>query len=595
MSSQIEEIKSKLDIVTVMQSYVPSLKHTGRNWFGLCPFHSEKSPSFSVNPELGIFKCFGCSEGGDVITFIEKMEGLDFKEALRFAAEKAGIELESLDTPGAKAMAKEKDRALLAHKLAADYYNFLLQKHPSGKDGLKYAVEKRQINLVMIEKYKLGFAPKHYHNLEVFLVKKGFSKQELLKFGLLAEREGRVYDKFRGRLMHPIMDIKGRVVAFSGRSIYPDDKGPKYLNSPETLIYHKKELPYGLYQAKDAIRTAKFVILVEGNIDVVSSAKVGIENIICPLGTALTPEQLRILSRYANELYFAFDTDTAGKKALLRALDLTDKAKLQAKAISIGSYKDVDEMVVADANAWKKAVGEAQEIPEYIMETFRADYDLSQAEQKLAYITTCLPFMAVVSNQIKLDHYLHRLSQITGTDYEVLVSELNKIKNNNLSTTNNQTRQTLKEEIMEDPSRIAEDINRPAKNKIPKKLKLIVNFILQHRSEITNVEELKLIYQNNLSKLEVAIIDSCLKGSIDADITLHSAIKESLAEAATAKIELMDVESVQIEVKNILTSYVRERLKTFLRTIKQQLATAENPREYLDRIRSYTQKLANLV
>lgn len=588
MTSQIEEIKSKLDIVTVVQSYVPTLKHTGRNWFGLCPFHSEKSPSFSVNPELGIFKCFGCGEGGDVIRFLEKMEGLDFREALQLAADKAGIELVSINNPQAKALAEEKERALKAHKLAAEYYHYLLLKHTSGKDGLKYATEKRKITLEMIEKFQLGFAPKHYHNLEIFLTKKGFSKNELLKFGLAAERNGRIYDKFRGRLMHPIMDIKGRVVAFSGRAIYPDDPGPKYLNSPETLIYHKKELPYGLYQAKDAIRTAKFVILVEGNIDVVSSARVGIANIICPLGTALTPEQLRILKRYATEVYFAFDTDAAGKKALLRALDLTDNAKLQAKAITIGTYKDVDEMVVADPVAWKKAVTEALEIPEYVMETFRADYDLSQAEEKLKYIDTCLPYLAVISNQIKLDHYLHRLNQITGTEYEILVSELNRIKNNNSEPKQNEEVST--NSVID----VARPIESQSKNKIPRKLKLIINFILQYRDNLVDLEGLKEVYFHNLPRLESALIESALAGKICAEDEIASNVRELLADSAELKSDPMSLESAQQEVREMLVSYVTERLKSFLRSIKQQLSSSENPQLYLERIKVYTQKLKDL-
>lgn len=583
MDSQIEAIKSALDIVTVVQSYVPSLKARGRNHFGLCPFHQEKSPSFSVNPELQIFKCFGCGEGGDVLSFLQKIEGLDFPAVLELAAAKAGISLEKFSSPQEQALRREKARAYEAHRLACEYYHYLLLSHPSGKPGLEYAINRRKLRPQQLKQYKLGFAPRAYHNLEKFLLKKGFNQAELVKFGLLVNKDGRIYDKFRERLLHPIANMQGEVVGFSGRIINPEHPGPKYLNSPETIIYHKKDLLYGAYQAKDEMRRRGFVILVEGNLDVVSSAKVGMGNIVCPLGTALTPEQLRLVKRYVRAVYFAFDTDAAGKKALLRSLELTEQAGLIAKAIDLGEYKDVDEMVVAKPELWLARVETALEIPEYVVNIFKADYDLSSASDKIAYLDKVLPFIAKLRQQIKIDHYLQQLELITGTKYEILQAALaDKQRNIAHTTAHSQPEQTPTAY----PAQVEVRVN--------KALKQLLVYLYAYKEQLTDPEKLLAIYRGRLTKNESALLDLCL--GVIANNAPAELYKQQLAQIVseqTVKIDL-DFEEPQAELSKMLKAYVKNRVQTYLRTLKQKLLQSEQPDSYNRRILEYTKVLQEL-
>lgn len=423
---QIEEIKNKLDIVNVVQAYVPSLKRSGRNFFGLCPFHKEKSPSFSVNPEIGIFKCFGCSEGGDVIKFLEKIEGLDFPKALELAAQKAGVTLKRNYSPEQQKHKEEKERIFEANHLAAEYYHFLLQKHASGKRGKDYA-NKRKLTDDQIDKFLIGYAPEGYQNLKSFLVnKKNFNERELVRWGLLAEKNGKIYDKFRDRLMFTIFDHQGNVVGFSGRAI-SNESIPKYLNSPETPVYRKSMTLFGLYQAKDAIRHEGFAVIVEGNIDLLSSHEAGVQNIVAPLGTALTLEQLRLLKRYCEKVYFALDTDAAGQKALERSLPLIEAVGMQASVLDIGEYKDVDELIIQGGD-WESVVTNPQEVVPYFMKAWRNSYDFDKSSEKSEYTKKVLSLIANLSDRLMQTDYIRELSQITGFDDKTITDELRRIK-----------------------------------------------------------------------------------------------------------------------------------------------------------------------
>lgn len=420
--SQIEEIKERLDIAQVVEEYVPQLKRSGRNHFGLCPFHQEHTPSFSVNSELGLFKCFGCGEGGDVIAFLEKVEGVDFPEALQMAADRAGIKLEKFDNKEQKQFRQAKERLLEANTLAAKYFHYTLFKLDAGAVARKY-VKGRKLEKEVLAKFQIGFAPAGFENLKKFLLKKGFKEQELVDWGLLVSKNGRVYDKFRKRLMFPIIDHRGNVVGFSGRLIDKDDFGPKYLNSPETLVYKKSKTLYGLYQAKQALRHKDFAILVEGNIDILSSHQAGIENIVAPLGTALTDEQIKLLKRYAGSIYFALDTDAAGEKALLRGLEIVQNNDLAAKAVNIGEYQDVDELITSGGD-WKETVEQAQPVIEHLMDRFENKYDLAEVEDQVAYAKELLHYIAKLSNQMARERYLDELSIRTKIDKKTLYSEL---------------------------------------------------------------------------------------------------------------------------------------------------------------------------
>jgi DNA primase len=344
---QIEEIKNRLDIVDQISKYV-ELKPAGKNYAGLCPFHTEKTPSFMVSPELQRYKCFGCGESGDIFTFIQKIEGIDFPEALEKLAKEAGVKLQKrkINTHIAKLYE--------INKLAGRYYYKQLKE---SKVASKY-IASRGFNKDSIYKFGIGYAPGGYKLLD-YLQNQGeekFNKKELLDSGLFTLKNGKLRAKFYKRIMFPIRSTSGKVIGFSGRVLSKDQKGPKYMNTPETPIYHKKENVFGQYESRKAIRKKDLVIFCEGQTDVISAHQAGFENIVAPLGTALTLEQLKKLSKLTKNFLFIFDSDEAGQKAMQRALILISKLELQAYAVSPDPYKDIDEMLQKDEAKFKNLI-----------------------------------------------------------------------------------------------------------------------------------------------------------------------------------------------------------------------------------------------
>lgn len=426
---QIDEIKQKLDIVQVGQKYLRDMKRSGPNYFALCPFHNEKTPSFSINQDLQIFKCFGCGESGDVISFIQKIEGVDFPKALEMAADMAGVVLRNdfQPSPRNEKLNVEKQKLLEANKLAMQYYNYVLLKHDKGKEARDYC-NRRKITKKVIKGFEIGYAPEGYSNLKNFLIKKGFDQKDLVNWGLLVNKRGKTYDKFRDRLMFPIFDNNGDVVGFSGRQLKKTDYGPKYLNSPETLVYKKKETLYGLFQAKNDIRKRNFAILVEGNVDILSSHRVGIENIVCPLGTALTVEQCKLLKRYADTVYFALDTDEAGERALIRGLQITQEVGLEVFVLDIEDFQDSDELIMKDPEKWKKVVSNPKDVLDYLITKFEGQFDTSTAKGKISFLDKIAPFVNEIRDDIVKQAYCHKIAAIAGVEEGQVQERLAKTK-----------------------------------------------------------------------------------------------------------------------------------------------------------------------
>lgn len=423
--SQIEEIKNKLDIIDVATKYIPTLKKSGRNHFGLCPFHSEKTPSFSVNSELGIYKCFGCGESGDVISFIQRLEGLEFPEALEMAADRAGITLKKTFSKQDKERNKKKDRLYEANKLTAKFFQHMLLKHKVGKVALEY-VKKRGLTKEVLEKFQIGYAPDSFDSLKKFLIGKKYSEAELVEFGLITQKDRGSYDKFRGRLMFPIIDLRGRVVGFSGRHIVDDALGPKYLNTPETIVYNKSSLLYGLYQGRESVRKQDYAIISEGQIDVLSSHKVGVENIVAPLGTALTEQQLKLIKRYADTIYFSFDTDLAGERALVRSFEIAQRVGLNVKAINLGKYVDADELIRTSPREWTITIQKAEPVIDHMIRRLSKRMDLGEAKGKTGFAKAIFPLVNSLDDKIEQSHYIKKLSVLLDTQEEVLREELEK-------------------------------------------------------------------------------------------------------------------------------------------------------------------------
>lgn len=410
---QVDEVKSKVDVVEVISSYIP-LKKMGRNMGGLCPFHGEKTPSFMVSAERQVWKCFGCGEGGDVFTFLEKIEGWDFREALEELAKRAGVKLVSnASSPGGKIREAIGEMNILASK----FYSHILNKHPLGEQARLY-LKGRGIEEDLWQKYDLGFAPNSWDNVLNFLTKKGFSNSDIAVSGIVVGRENQsrqsrtsaFYDRFRGRIMFPIKDARGKVLGFSGR-VLDSTKEAKYINSPETPIFHKGSLLFGLDVAREAIRTKNEAVLVEGEFDVLSSFKAGVENVVASKGTALTDKQVTVISRLCENVTLCFDMDVAGDSASRRGIELLDLAGLNIKVARLAGVKDPDEFAQQDPAGFKKVIAAASNIYDYLIESALKRFDGTTAQGKKKIGQEILPLLAKISDELARAHYTTKLAK----------------------------------------------------------------------------------------------------------------------------------------------------------------------------------------
>lgn len=419
---QLEEIKNKIDIVDFINEYVP-LKKTGRNFKALCPFHSETIPSFIVSPERQIFKCFGCGEGGDIYKFLMKMEGMEFGEALRTLAKRAGVKLRRYQPSESE---KQKNLFYEINHLASEFYHYLLLNHPVGKKALNYILG-RGIKKDSLQLFKLGFAPNTWDSLQKFLVgKKGYKVEDLEKAGLVIKSQG-YYDRFRGRLMFPLKDHRGNICGFSGRVLDPKQEEAKYINTPETLIYHKSDLLYGLTETKEAIRKADQAILVEGELDLISSYQAGVKNVVAIKGSALTDNQVRLLGRFTQNIVFALDRDVAGDAAARRGIQLADAAGLAMKVVKLEGGKDPDEVAQKNPRLWQKLVQEAVPVYDYFFASAFARFDPKTAEGKRKIGQELAPALAKITNEIERAHYIGELAERLGVEEEAIASEITKV------------------------------------------------------------------------------------------------------------------------------------------------------------------------
>jgi len=442
--SVVDEIKQRLDIVDVVSAYVP-LKKAGRNFKGLCPFHSEKTPSFIVFPETQNWHCFGaCGTGGDVFSFVMRRENMDFREALRYLAKRAGV---SLAAPSPEAAKKEDEREGLRriNAEAAQYYHRLLRESDEGARARDY-LEQRGIEDRTVQAFQLGYAQDRWDGLSRYLTGKGYSEADLLAAGLVSSREtGGIYDRFRGRLIIPIRDIRGQVVGFGARIL--QGEGPKYINSPQTLLFDKGSILYGIDLAKDAIRRADLIVIVEGYMDVLMAHQHGISNVVASMGTALTEKQFRTFKRFTKRLVLALDADVAGDQATLRGLDVAQEVmdhrtvpvpsargriryeeQLDAEILilTLPDELDPDEVIRADPLEWKRLVEEALPLMEYYFKALLAGLDLSVAAEKSEAADRLLPIIAGISSPVEQAHYLQRLARLLRVDERTLLWQMRK-------------------------------------------------------------------------------------------------------------------------------------------------------------------------
>ncbi|OPZ90417.1 MAG: DNA primase [Firmicutes bacterium ADurb.Bin419] len=418
----IEEIRISNDILDVVGEYV-KLEKKGKNYFGLCPFHREKTPSFSVDNTKQMYHCFGCGKGGGVIQFVMDAENLDYIEAIKFLAEKARITLPEGESEEERKKALNSQQIIKINTDAARFYYDLLNDKKIS-DARLY-LEKRKVSEGIIKKFGLGYSSNEWDSLYTFLKSKGYSDEDLLSSGLiLARKNGDGYfDRFRGRIMFPIFDLRGNVIGFGGRVL--DTSLPKYMNSPETLVYNKRRNLYALNFAKNS--GEKRIIVVEGYMDVISLYQFGIINTVASLGTALTESQGRILKKYAEEIIISYDADTAGQAATMRGLNLLDDIGCNVKVLLIPKGKDPDEFVKANgAEAFRKLLDSALSLVEYKIKVLKSQIDTTAIEGKISFLNKAADILAKIDNSVEQEMYIKKISSEYDISQESMFAEVIK-------------------------------------------------------------------------------------------------------------------------------------------------------------------------
>ena len=417
----IQDLVDRSDIVDVVSGYVRLSKRSGANMFGLCPFHSEKTPSFSVSPDKQIYHCFGCGKGGGVISFIMEIENLSYPEAIAFLAKRAGMQMPE-ETDNAEG--KKRARMLAVNKEAARWFYANLSK-PEGSSAVLY-IQRRGISPAMVKNFGLGAAPDTWESLRNAMHEKGFTDNELFDAGLVKRgKNGGFYDAFRNRLMFPVIDVRGNVIGFSGRIL--GDGEPKYLNSPETLTFNKSRNLFAMNLAKKS--KSGYIILSEGNIDVVSLHQAGFDSAVASLGTSLTPEQARLISRYTSEVIIAYDNDGAGLKASQRAIGILEKLDIKVRVLRMSGAKDPDEYIKTKGpEAFRKLLEGSENQMDYRLRAIREKYDLTDSEQKVAYLKEVYDLIARLPNKVRREVYSELIAESLQIDNNLVKKDVEEAR-----------------------------------------------------------------------------------------------------------------------------------------------------------------------
>ena len=420
--SFIDELVARNPIEDVVGQHVV-LKRSGANMFGLCPFHGEKTASFSVAPDKGIYYCFGCHKGGGVINFVMELEGLSYPDAVRSLAKRAGMEVPEDEQYQSRYRVQERQWAL--HKEAARFFHSQLYA-PVGKQALEYALG-RGLSKGILTTFGVGYAPDSWDSMVKALRGKGYTEEELITSGLVSksQKTGNIFDRFRDRLMFPIIDVRGNVIGFGGRALKNDKDIAKYLNSPETIIFNKRKNLFGLNLAKKT--KANCLILVEGNIDVVSMHQYGFDNAVASLGTSLTEEQAALITRYTEQVILLYDSDTAGQNATARAIPILEKAGLRVKVLQIEDAKDPDEFLKKfGADRFKMLLEGSSNRVEYQLNAIRKKYDLSVDDQKIRYVHESAELICTLDSSVQREVYGGRVAEAAGISADAMKMEITK-------------------------------------------------------------------------------------------------------------------------------------------------------------------------
>jgi DNA primase len=562
-----EEIRSANDIVEVISQYVV-LKRSGRNYFGLCPFHNEKSPSFSVSPDRQYFHCFGCHKGGDVFTFISEIEKVSFKESVEILAERARIQLPTIENEGFNAKQYLKDRMFKINLEAALFYHERLYK-PLAKIAQDY-VKQRKMDNATLKAFKIGYSGE-YNELYKMLKVKGFKDEEILATGLVNKNDrGDFIDRFRKRLMFPIMTVNGKVVAFGGRRLDNNEKMAKYINSNENLIYSKKKHLFALNIAKQT--NEKKLILVEGYMDAISLHQRGIHNVVASLGTALTEEQGRLLARYGEQIILSYDSDGAGQEAILRALEILNKLGCDARVIQMEGAKDPDEYIIKyGSGRFNLLVDNAISLVEFKIKMLKNKYNLENATDKVKFLKEITKILAKVENKIEREIYVEKVAEQYQISKEAIYAEVNK-----LAYTSAPTKEILNHKISSESIK-TEEVNET----IVKREKMILYLLINNYDE--SFEKIKSVISENDFKVELnkkifKTIMEIKDGNKEQILSAISNIEDQDIQAHISEIMVTDYEITSVEkcIEDIIIIYNKERLNNRKMDIIKQLDNAKN-------------------
>lgn len=568
----IEEVRQANDIVDVISQYV-HLKRSGRNFFGLCPFHNEKSPSFSVSPDKQIFHCFGCGVGGNVFTFLTKIEGINFVEAVQTLAERANIQLPTFENNVDKEKEELKAKVYKVNEFTAEYYHENLYK-PTAKIAQEY-VKQRKLTNDTLKSFRIGFSGK-FNELYQALKKEGFEDPEILESGLVNKNENGTYiDRYRNRLMFPICDGRGRVIAFGGRVL--DDSKPKYINSPENIVFSKGRNLFGLNVAKKSEEIKKKLLIVEGYMDVISLHQRGIKNVVAPLGTALTQQQGWLLRRTSGQIILSFDSDEAGLNAKIRAIDILQNMGCDIRVLMLEGAKDPDEFIVKYGNArFKNAIDKALSIVEFKVRLLKRNLDLNNTSDKIKFLNEIAKLISKIDNNIEKEVYIEKIAKEYEISKEAIYAEVNK-----LSYDKNQSEKILEKSkpvvrhIKENKEQVPETIKRRENTVLAILLNGDLNIFqiikqnikLEDFKDETNKEIVKKLYE------EFEKGNSNINGIID---TLGEEEQNHITEILADDYEINDVEKA---IDDVIRAYDKDRLNERKFKILELLESSEIPQE----------------
>ena len=566
----IEQVRQNNDIVDIISQYV-HLTRKGRNYFGLCPFHNEKSPSFSVSPERQIFHCFGCGVGGNIYTFLMKIEGIGFKDAIEQLAEKANIQLPKIENPEEDRKEELKAKIYKINQFTAEFYHQNLYK-PTAKNAQEY-VKKRKLTQNTLETFKIGFSGK-YDELYKSLKNQGFGEKEILESGLVIKNDrGQFIDMYRNRFMIPICDVRGRVIAFGGRVL--DDSKPKYINSPENVVYSKGRHLFGLNVAKKDC--SKKLLIVEGYMDAISLYQRGITNVVAALGTALTEQQGWLLRKSTEQVILGFDADGAGQTAVARSMEILQKMGCDMRVLQIEGAKDPDEFVLKFGEGrFKLAMDNAISLVEFKVKNLSKNINLENASDKIKFLNEIAKILAKVDNTMEREIYIDKIASNYQISKEAIYAEVNKLIYTSSKTENLLQSKTVKNPVVKKNEKEEKDVDIDLKRRED----TIIALLLDENEKIFQKIKEKITPEDFKDETNKKIAIKLYKELENQDVNVNKLIDEfdEQTQNHITKVMATDygIENIEKAVDDILSKYERERLENKKTHILKELETEQD-------------------